>query len=60
MFRSHGFERDYPDPLAFPLAHHYQIDHDFVLGVAKKLTDSRKKVTEGVGKGMARLCASYH
>ncbi|KAJ7449885.1 actin cytoskeleton organization protein [Mycena latifolia] len=36
------------------------IHHDFVLGVAKKLTDSRKKVTEGVGKGMARVCTSYH
>ncbi|KAJ6547637.1 actin cytoskeleton organization protein [Mycena capillaripes] len=35
------------------------IDHDFVLGVAKKTTDSRKKVTEGVGKGMARICTSY-
>ncbi|KAJ7709829.1 actin cytoskeleton organization protein [Mycena rosella] len=36
------------------------IDHDFVLGVAKKLTDSRKKVTEGVGKGLARVCTSYN
>ncbi|KAJ7109453.1 actin cytoskeleton organization protein [Mycena epipterygia] len=36
------------------------IDHDFVLGVAKKMTDSRKKVTEGVGKGMVRLCTTYH
>ncbi|KAJ6502477.1 actin cytoskeleton organization protein [Mycena sanguinolenta] len=35
------------------------IDHDFVLGVAKKMTDSRKKVTEGVGKGIARVCTTY-
>ncbi|KAJ7235444.1 actin cytoskeleton organization protein [Mycena haematopus] len=35
------------------------IDHDFVLGVMKKMTDSRKKVTEGVGKGIARVCTSY-
>ncbi|KAJ7685258.1 actin cytoskeleton organization protein [Mycena polygramma] len=35
------------------------IDHDFVLGVAKKMTDSRKKVLEGVGKGMARIGTSY-
>ncbi|KAJ7097819.1 actin cytoskeleton organization protein [Mycena belliarum] len=35
------------------------IDHDFVLGAAKKLSDSRKKVTEGVGKGMSRMCTSY-
>ncbi|KAJ6630878.1 actin cytoskeleton organization protein [Mycena sp. CBHHK59/15] len=35
------------------------IDHDFVLGVAKKMTDARKKVTEGVGKGMARICTTY-
>ncbi|KAF7294869.1 Actin cytoskeleton organization protein [Mycena indigotica] len=31
------------------------IDHDFVLNVAKKVTDSRKKVLDGYGKGMARL-----
>ncbi|KAJ7111542.1 actin cytoskeleton organization protein [Mycena crocata] len=35
------------------------IDHDFVLGVAKKTTDSRKKVTEGIAKGIDRLCTSY-
>ncbi|KAJ7774501.1 actin cytoskeleton organization protein [Mycena maculata] len=36
------------------------IDHDFVLGVAKKFTDSRKKVVEGVGKGVGRICTSYN
>ncbi|KAJ7632694.1 actin cytoskeleton organization protein [Roridomyces roridus] len=36
------------------------IDHDFVLGVAKKLTDSRKKTVGEVGKGMARLCTTYN
>ncbi|KAJ7219345.1 actin cytoskeleton organization protein [Mycena pura] len=35
------------------------IDHDFVLGVAKKMTDSRKKVVEGFGKGISRLCTTY-
>lgn len=36
-----------------------QIDHDFIFVVGKKLLDARKKVTEGVGKGMARLCTTY-
>lgn len=36
-----------------------QIDHDFVLDVAKKVSDSRKKVHEGVGKGAANLCSTY-
>ncbi|KII88399.1 hypothetical protein PLICRDRAFT_54238 [Plicaturopsis crispa FD-325 SS-3] len=35
------------------------IDHDFVLNVAKKVTDSRKKVLEGVGKGIAKVCSNY-
>ncbi|KAG6845343.1 hypothetical protein H0H87_010800 [Tephrocybe sp. NHM501043] len=35
------------------------IDHDFTLGVAKRITDARKKVTEGVGKGLGRVCSSY-
>lgn len=36
-----------------------QITHDFVLNVAKSVTDSRKKVLEGVGKGMAKLNAAH-
>ncbi|KAF7778669.1 hypothetical protein Agabi119p4_3014 [Agaricus bisporus var. burnettii] len=35
------------------------IDHDFVLGVAKKGLDARKKVLEGFGKGIARICTNY-
>ncbi|KAG6917964.1 hypothetical protein DXG01_017148 [Tephrocybe rancida] len=35
------------------------IDSDFTLGVAKKVTDARKKVVEGVGKGLGRLCSAY-
>ncbi|EIN07294.1 actin cytoskeleton organization protein [Punctularia strigosozonata HHB-11173 SS5] len=35
------------------------IDHDFVLGVAKKVTDSRKKLLEGVAKG-AQKVATMH
>ncbi|KAJ7063373.1 actin cytoskeleton organization protein [Mycena amicta] len=34
------------------------IDHDFVLNVAKSVTDARKKVVDGFGKGMARVCTS--
>ena len=37
----------------------FQITHDFVLNVAKSVTDSRKKVLEGVGKGMAKLNAAH-
>ncbi|KIY43365.1 actin cytoskeleton organization protein [Fistulina hepatica ATCC 64428] len=36
-----------------------QLDHDFVLGVAKKTTDARKKMIEGFGKGMQRICTTY-
>ena len=36
-----------------------QVDHDFILNIAKKVGDARKKVSEGVGKGLARLCTVY-
>ncbi|KIJ16949.1 hypothetical protein PAXINDRAFT_168389 [Paxillus involutus ATCC 200175] len=36
-----------------------QISHEFVLNVAKSVTDSRKKVLEGVGKGMVKLNATH-
>ncbi|KIK57739.1 hypothetical protein GYMLUDRAFT_45908 [Collybiopsis luxurians FD-317 M1] len=36
-----------------------EIDHDFIMNIAKKVTDSRKKVEEGVAKGMLKLCSSY-
>jgi N-terminal acetyltransferase B complex non-catalytic subunit len=36
-----------------------QISHEFVLNVAKSVTDSRKKVLEGVGKGMTKLNTTY-
>ncbi|KZS91044.1 TPR-like protein [Sistotremastrum niveocremeum HHB9708] len=32
------------------------IDHDFVFGVAKKVTDARKKVRSDIGKGLERIC----
>ncbi|KXN86896.1 N-alpha-acetyltransferase 25, NatB auxiliary subunit [Leucoagaricus sp. SymC.cos] len=35
------------------------IDHDIVLSIAKKETDARKKVIEGFGKGLARVCSHY-
>ncbi|GLB34889.1 putative N-acetyltransferase B complex (NatB) non catalytic subunit [Lyophyllum shimeji] len=34
------------------------IDHDFTLGVAKKVTDARKKVLEGVSKGLGRVSSA--
>ncbi|KAK0228730.1 actin cytoskeleton organization protein [Armillaria fumosa] len=36
-----------------------ELDHDFVLNVAKKLSDARKKALEGYGKGMSRVCTLY-
>ncbi|KAG6336410.1 hypothetical protein ID866_2683 [Astraeus odoratus] len=36
-----------------------QIDHDFVLNIAKNVTDARKKVVEGVAKGMAKLHSTH-
>ncbi|KIM49319.1 hypothetical protein M413DRAFT_438506 [Hebeloma cylindrosporum] len=36
-----------------------QIDHDFVFIHAKRVADSRRKVLEGVGKGIARICMTY-
>jgi N-terminal acetyltransferase B complex non-catalytic subunit len=36
-----------------------QIDRDFVSVVVKKVSDDRKKVVEGFGKGMARVCTLY-
>ncbi|TFK42516.1 actin cytoskeleton organization protein [Crucibulum laeve] len=36
-----------------------ELDHDFVLNIAKRVSDSRKKVLEGIGKGMGKICSSY-
>ncbi|KAF8910991.1 actin cytoskeleton organization protein [Gymnopilus junonius] len=35
------------------------IDHDFIVTCAKKICDSRKKVLDGVGKGIDRLRTTY-
>jgi len=35
------------------------IDPDFTLGIAKKVTDARKNVLEGVSKGLGRLSSAY-
>ena len=32
---------------------------DFIVNHAKKITDSRRKVLEGVAKGIARICTTY-
>ncbi len=37
----------------------HQLDHDFVLNVAKKVTDARKQVLEGVGKGMTKVMKNH-
>jgi N-terminal acetyltransferase B complex non-catalytic subunit len=33
-----------------------KITHEYVLDVGKKLTESQKKVMEGVGRGIERVC----
>jgi N-terminal acetyltransferase B complex non-catalytic subunit len=35
------------------------LHHDFVLNIAKNVGESRKKVLEGVGKGMVKICTNY-
>lgn len=35
---------------------HDEITHDYTLDVGKKLTDSQRKVLEGVGRGIERVC----
>ena len=37
----------------------FQITQDFALNVLRKVTDARKKVLEGVSKGIARVLAAY-
>jgi len=36
-----------------------EITHDFALNVVKRVADARKKILEGVSKGMTRVCATY-
>jgi hypothetical protein len=38
---------------------HTQIEHDFVLNIAKKVTDARKKALEGAGQGIAKVCKNH-
>lgn len=42
-----------------PIADFPKLHHDFVLNIAKNVGESRKKVLEGVGKGMVKICANY-
>lgn len=35
---------------------HTEVTHEYVLDVGKKLTDSQRKVMEGVGRGIERVC----
>ena len=41
----------------YELKHEYS--QDFIVNHAKKITDSRRKVLEGVAKGIARICTTY-
>ncbi|KAI0006129.1 actin cytoskeleton organization protein [Russula compacta] len=38
---------------------HAEINHEYVLDVGKKLTESQKKVLEGVGRGIERVCKEH-
>ncbi|TBU65814.1 N-acetyltransferase B complex non catalytic subunit-domain-containing protein [Dichomitus squalens] len=42
-----------------PIIHESGLDHDFVLNVAKKITESRKQILEGVGKGIAKVTKAH-
>ncbi|KAI0362109.1 actin cytoskeleton organization protein [Trametes cingulata] len=42
-----------------PIIHESGLDHDFVLNVAKKITDARKQIADGVGKGMVRVTKTH-
>lgn len=37
----------------------FQIEADFVNGVSKKIVDSRKKVVEGISKGISKIVSTY-
>lgn len=36
-----------------------QIDHDSIMNIIKRVSDSRKKVEEGMAKGLLRICTTY-
>ncbi|KAH9951453.1 actin cytoskeleton organization protein [Amylocystis lapponica] len=36
-----------------------QLEHDFVSGISKKVTESRKQVADGVGKGILRVLKNH-
>ncbi|KAI0748133.1 N-acetyltransferase B complex non catalytic subunit-domain-containing protein [Daedaleopsis nitida] len=42
-----------------PIIHESGLDHDFVLNVAKRITDARKQIYEGLGKGMTKLVKTH-
>jgi len=42
-----------------PITSSKLIDHDFVLNVAKKVTEARKKVHDGIGNGVTKICKTY-
>ncbi|KAI0807388.1 N-acetyltransferase B complex non catalytic subunit-domain-containing protein [Fomes fomentarius] len=42
-----------------PIIHESGLDHDFVLNVAKKITEARKQIFDGLGKGMAKLAKTH-
>lgn len=35
------------------------LDHDFVANISKKVTESRKQVLDGVGKGVVKVCKNH-
>lgn len=49
--------------ISIQIAYYYKLIckyiQDFIINHAKKITDSRRKVLEGVAKGIARICTAY-
>ena len=36
-----------------------KFDHDYVLGIAKRVTDARKEIYDGIGKGIAKVLKAH-
>ncbi|KAJ3875923.1 actin cytoskeleton organization protein [Lentinula edodes] len=48
--------REFVDACGFESS---EIDHDSIMNIIKRVSDSRKKVEEGMAKGLLRICTTY-
>lgn len=37
----------------------FQVDHDFAFEISKKIVDSRKRIFEGMAKGMVKISLTH-